>query len=103
MVVGATARFGARYVATRAAYAIAGHAALESFAEYRDGGGRRAPCLFRRSWPVALREFAVVPIIGMVEASCRLAARDGRRFAIVSGASLLMSLAVLATIVWHIV
>ena len=32
-----TGRFGARYVASRGAYAIAGHAALEALAEHHEG------------------------------------------------------------------
>ena len=84
-VIGATARFGARYVATRAAYAIAGHAALDSFAEHREGVDAVILACFGDPGLFALRELTDVPVIGMAEASCRLAARDGRRFAIVTG------------------
>lgn len=80
-----TGRFGARYIASRSAAAIAGHAALEAFAEH--GGDCDAVYLacFGDPGLLALKELASVPVVGMAEASCReAAARDGR-FAIVTG------------------
>ncbi len=88
-----TARFGAAYIASEAAFAIAGHAVLDSFA--RASAGRDAvdgvdgvdavvvgcfgdPGLF------ALRALAPVPVIGLAEAAVEEAARHGR-FAIVTG------------------
>src|SRR6266446_3821142 len=84
-VVGVTARFGARYVATRAAYAIAGHAAVDAFAEHADGADAVILACFGDPGLMALRELSKVPVIGMAEASCRLAAQGGSRFSIVTG------------------
>jgi len=83
-VTGATARFGARYIATRSAYAIAAHATLDVYAERgRDADAVVIAC-FGDPGLLALRELAQAPVIGMAEASCREAARRGR-FAIVTG------------------
>jgi allantoin racemase len=83
-VVGATARFGARYITTRPTYAIAAHAALDAYAEHgRDADAVVIAC-FGDPGLLALRELAEVPVVGMAEASCRAAARQGR-FAIVTG------------------
>jgi allantoin racemase len=82
---GATGRFGARYIASRAASAIAAHAAIDAYAEH--GGGCDAVLLacFGDPGLLALREIAAVPVVGLAEASCREAADGGRRFAIVTG------------------
>jgi allantoin racemase len=84
-IVPATARFGARYIATRAAAAIAGHAALDVFA--REGNGADVVLLacFGDPGLFALREIAPVPVVGMAEASCHLASTLGRKFSIVTG------------------
>lgn len=70
----ATGRFGARYIASRSAGAIAGHAALDAYAEH--GGDCDAVHLARLGDPglMALRELATVPVIGMAEVACRQAA-----------------------------
>lgn len=80
-----TGRFGARYIASRSAAAIAGHAALDAFAEH--GGDCDAVYLacFGDPGLLALKELAGVPVIGMAEASCRDAAARPGRFAIVTG------------------
>ncbi len=80
-----TGRFGAPYVASRAASAIAGHAALDAFA--RDGAGCDAVLLacFGDPGLSALKELSPVPVIGMAEASCLLACTLARRFSIVTG------------------
>lgn len=80
----ATGAFGPRYVASRAAAAIAGHAALDCYA--RSGAGCDAVLLacFGDPGLEGLRELAEVPVVGMAEASCAEAARAGR-FAIVTG------------------
>jgi len=83
-VSGATARFGGRYIATRATYAIAGHAALDAYAEHAEGADAVLLACFGDPGLAALREIADVPVIGMAEAACREAARRGR-FAIVTG------------------
>jgi len=83
-VTGVTARLGARYVATRAAYAIAAHAALDAYAEYGTAADVIILACFGDPGLMALREVSAVPVIGMAEASCQMAARRGR-FAIVTG------------------
>lgn len=83
--VGATGRFGARYIVTRTAAAIAGHAALDAYAEHgRDADVIGLAC-FGDPGLAALKEVAVQPVVGMAEASCLEAAAGGRRFAIVTG------------------
>ena len=67
-VVGVTARFGARYVATRAAYAIAGHAVIDAFAEQADTAAAVILGCFGDPGLMALRELSNVPVIGMAEA-----------------------------------
>jgi allantoin racemase len=83
-VAGATARFGGRYIATRATYAIAAHAALDAYAEHGEGADAVILACFGDPGLLALREIAMVPVIGMAEAACREAAFRGR-FAIVTG------------------
>ncbi|MET3890206.1 allantoin racemase [Bosea sp. OAE506] len=80
-----TGRFGARYIASRSAAAIAGHATLDAFAEH--GGDCDAVYLacFGDPGLLALKELAGVPVIGMAEASCLDAATRPGRFAIVTG------------------
>jgi allantoin racemase len=79
-----TAQFGAAYVASEAAYAIAEHAALDSFA--RDGADCDAVLLacFGDPGLFALRELARVPVVGLADASMAEAAKIGR-YAIVTG------------------
>ncbi len=83
-VKGATARFGGRYIATRATYAIAAHAALDAYAEHGEGADVVILACFGDPGLLALREVANVPVIGMAEAACLEAAGRGR-FAIVTG------------------
>ncbi len=80
----ATGAFGPRYIASRAAAAVAGHAALDCYA--REGAGCDAVLLacFGDPGLDGLRELAEVPVMGLAEASCAAAAREGR-FAIVTG------------------
>lgn len=82
---GVTARFGARYVSSRATHAIAGHAALDAYA----AGAREADAVvlacFGDPGLLALKEIARQPVVGMAEASCLTAAALGGRFAIVTG------------------
>jgi allantoin racemase len=88
-IIPVTGRFGARYIASRAAAAIAGHAALEALAEHL--AGRDAACdavylaCFGDPGLAALKEISPVPVVGMAEASCRAACSRGERFAIVTG------------------
>ena len=84
-LAGATGRFGARYIATRTAYAIAGHAALDAFAEHGDTADTVVLACFGDPGIRALQEIAPMPVIGMAEAACHAASSGGRRFAIVTG------------------
>ncbi|KAA2236096.1 aspartate/glutamate racemase family protein [Salinarimonas soli] len=80
-----TGRFGARYISSRAAAAVAGHAALDALAEH--GADQDAVCLacFGDPGLLALKEMSPVPVVGMAEASCQAAAGLADRFAIVTG------------------
>jgi Asp/Glu/hydantoin racemase len=81
----ATGAFGPRYIASRAGYAIAGHAALDALAN--DSGSKDAVVLacFGDPGLTALKEVAEVPVIGMAEASILQACAIARRFSIVTG------------------
>lgn len=84
-LVAVTGRFGGRYVASRATYAIAGHALLDAYAEHgRDADVIVAAC-FGDPALAALKEIASQPVVGMAEASCQAAAKLGGTFAIVTG------------------
>jgi allantoin racemase len=80
-----TGRFGGRYVASRATYAIAGHAALDAYAEHGRSADVVALACFGDPALMALKEVATQPVVGMAEASCLTAAALGGRFAIVTG------------------
>lgn len=84
-IVPATGPFGGRYVASRAAYAIAGHAALQCFAEQGPGTDAVLLACYGDPGLDALREIAGVPVIGLVEAAGAEAAKAGGRFAVVTG------------------
>jgi len=79
-----TGRFGARYIASRAAAAIAAHAALDALAEHGAGCDAVYLACFGDPGLLALRELSRVPVVGMAEAACREAAAAGR-FGIVTG------------------
>jgi Asp/Glu/hydantoin racemase len=83
-----TGRFGARYISTRAAAAIAAHAALDALARHVAGCDAVYLACFGDPGLAALREISPVPVIGMAEASCLEACNRGRRFAIVTGGAL---------------
>ncbi|PTM40872.1 aspartate/glutamate racemase family protein [Bosea sp. 124] len=84
-LVPVTGRFGARYIASRAASTIAGHAAIEAYAEH----GRTCDAVYLACFGdpglLALKELARIPVIGMAEASCLAAAALTERFSIVTG------------------
>ncbi len=84
-IVAVTGRFGARYIASRAASAIAGHAALDALAGHVAGCDAVYLACFGDPGLTALREVSPVPVVGMAEAACRAACEGGRRFAIVTG------------------
>ena len=81
----ATGAFGPRVIASRAAYAIAGHAALDAFAS--DKGRKDAVVLacFGDPGLAALKEVSKVPVVGMADASILQASALGGRFSIVTG------------------
>src|SRR5690606_837931 len=81
-IIGATGRFGARYIVSRAGAAIAGHATLDAYAAHGAGADVIALSCFGDPGLQGLRELATQPVIGMAEAACHQAAADGRRFAI---------------------
>lgn len=87
-IVGATGRFGARYISSRAAAAIASHAAVDAFAEHSEGADAVCLACFGDPGLGALKELSPVPVIGMAEASCHAAAMMGRCFSIVTGGAL---------------
>lgn len=82
-----TAAFGPRYIANRAAFAVASHAALDAFATHGAGADAVLLACFGDPGLDALREVARVPVIGLVEAAAAEAAAGGR-FAIVTGGRL---------------
>ncbi len=84
-LVPATGRFGARYISSRSAGAIAGHAALDAYAEHGRGCDAVYLACFGDPGLLALKEIASVPVIGMAEAACREGAAAARRFSIVTG------------------
>ncbi len=83
-VVAATAAFGAPYIADRASFAIAGHAALDAFARHGAGADVVLLACFGDPGLDALREIADRPVIGLVEAACGEASRRGR-YSVVTG------------------
>jgi Asp/Glu/hydantoin racemase len=85
VLVPATGRFGARYVASRAAAAIAAHAALDAYAQHGKGCDAVLLACFGDPGLDALRELAGVPVVGLADAACHLACQLATRFAIVTG------------------
>ena len=79
-----TARFGARYISTEAASAIAAHAALDCVAEHGAGCDAILLACFGDPGLFALREISTVPVVGLAEAAMQEAAAHGR-FSIVTG------------------
>ena len=84
-VAGATGRFGARYITTRSAAAIAAHSTLDAYARHGDTADVIVLACFGDPGLAALKELATQPVVGMAEASCMLAASRGARFSIVTG------------------
>ncbi|WP_420102943.1 aspartate/glutamate racemase family protein [Bosea sp. (in: a-proteobacteria)] len=81
----ATGRFGARYISSRSAGAIAGHAALDAYAEHGMDCDAVYLACFGDPGLFALKELAGIPVLGMAEAACRRAAALAGRFSIVTG------------------
>lgn len=84
-LIGSTGRFGAKYITTRAATAVAAHAALDCYAENRHGIDGVLLACFGDPGLLALKEIADVPVIGLAEASCHLAAMQAQKFSIITG------------------
>jgi len=82
--VPATVRFGPNYISSEAAYAIAGHAALDGVAEFGASADAVLLACFGDPGIFALREVCAMPVIGLAEAAMREAAAYGR-FSIVTG------------------
>lgn len=81
---GTTARFGAAYIASEAAYARASHAALDAFEAAHDGHDAVLLACFGDPGLMGLREISPVPVVGLAQSSFQAAARHGR-FAVVTG------------------
>jgi allantoin racemase len=83
-----TARFGAPYISCEASYAIAGHAALDAWAQALASDAAPPDAIligcFGDPGLFALREASGVPVTGLAEAAMSEAARHGR-FAMVTG------------------
>ena len=84
-LVAVTARFGARYIASRAAAAVAGHAALDAFAEHGAGCDAALLACFGDPGLFALKEISPIPAVGLAEAAFNEAQAGGRRYAVVTG------------------
>jgi allantoin racemase len=85
VIVPATGRFGPRYIASRAAYAVGCHAALDAYATHGAGADAILLACYGDPGLDALREVADVPVISLIDASSAVAAANGRRFAIITG------------------
>lgn len=81
----ATGRFGARYILSEAAYAIAAHAAIDAWASHARECDAVLLACFGDPGLFALRELCPVPVVGLAEASMHAAAAAGGRFSIVTG------------------
>lgn len=84
-LVGTTGRFGCAYISSEACYAVAGHAALDCYAEHGEGCDGVLLACFGDPGLFALREVSKVPVTGLAEASMFAAAERGGRFSIVTG------------------
>jgi Asp/Glu/hydantoin racemase len=87
-VVPVTGRFGAAYIASRAACAIAAHAALDALAAHVAGCDAVYLACFGDPGLLALKEVSPVPVVGMAEGALHLACTCGRRIGIVTGGTL---------------
>jgi allantoin racemase len=87
-ITAVSGRFGPRYIASRATFAVASHAAIDAFAAHAPGHDRVLLACFGDPGLDALREASTVPVIGLVEASALEALAVNRRFSIVTGGAL---------------
>lgn len=86
-VVGATARFGARYISTRAASVVAAHAVLDALAGHMAGGGYDAAIIacFGDPGLEAAREMFSIPILGLADSSIRQGFAHGATVSLLTG------------------
>lgn len=81
VVTGATARFGADYVRSRADEVIAAHAVLDALAQHAGSFDAAVLAISLDSGLLAARQLLPVPVVGMTEAAlhlgCQLAERVG--------------------------
>lgn len=87
-LVTATASFGAEVIASRSAFAIAGHAALDAFARHAGGCDAVILACFGDPGLEALREIADVPVAGLLDASVRRCGELSQPFGIVTAGAL---------------
>jgi Asp/Glu/hydantoin racemase len=83
-VVPVTATYGCAVIASRAAYVVAAHAALDLYADRAAGADAVVLACFGDPGLEALREVATVPVIGLLDSALAVAASAGRAFAIVT-------------------
>ncbi len=79
-----TASFGHPVIATRVAYAVAAHAALDAYAKFREPHDVMILGCFGDPGLEALREVAPVPVVALAEASFRAAQALGQPFAVLT-------------------
>jgi Asp/Glu/hydantoin racemase len=84
-IIPVTGQFGARYIASRAAYAVAAHAALDAYSGCGEPHDAVMLGCFGDPGLDALREISPRPVIGMADASIASAAERGASFSIVTG------------------
>ncbi|MEO3475174.1 aspartate/glutamate racemase family protein [Roseomonas sp. CAU 1739] len=92
-IIPATAPFGARYISTRAAVAVAGHAVLAALAEHvgtdnPHGFDAAVIACFGEPGIEAAREMLPIPVVGMAEASIAAALAIAPRIALLTGGAL---------------
>lgn len=83
-IIAVTGRIGAPYIASRAAYAIAAHAALDAWAEAPPHNVAVVAC-FGDPGLEAIRELSDVPVLGLADTAVHFASAIHQRFAIVTG------------------
>ncbi|GAP39006.1 aspartate/glutamate racemase family protein [Piscinibacter sakaiensis] len=89
-VTAVTAEFGAPYLSSEAAVAVAGHATLQAYARHVAAHGAPDAVLigcFGDPGLLALRELAPMPVTGLAEAAMRAAAARGRYGIVTGGAA----------------
>jgi allantoin racemase len=91
-VVPVTATYGCAVIASRAAYVVAAHAALDLYADHAAGADAVLLGCFGDPGLEALREVAAVPVIGLLDSTLAPAACDGRAFAIVTAGAAWVSM-----------